>query len=158
MGSLPKLHVPGHHLLQAGAPYEWDGRKWYIVSGKIGKGLCTCGTPSDTLSTDGQRKAWHRQHREEIVAGLPNPDDPEIITKSLKNDNVTLRVRIDPRRGDERIVEMSYDDLCKLVDILQPDGMDRQDILRQRVSWWNRVDNLVPDEGRERRKRRRSVH
>lgn len=153
----PKLHVPGHRLSQSGAPYEWDGRKWYIVDGKVGKGLCTCGTPSPTLPNDQQRKTWHRKHREELVAELPSPDDPVAIVKAFKNDMVTARVKNDPKRGGELIVEISYDDLCRLVDVLQPADLEREDILRKRVAWWIRVDGLIPEES-ERKKRVRSVH
>lgn len=152
-----KLHVPGHSLLQQGAPYEWDGRKWYIVEGKIGKGLCTCGAPSPTLSNDNQRKSWHRDHREAVVAELPDPTTPQAIVDALKNDMISARVKNDSKRGSELVIEMSYADLCRLVDTLQPDGAGRTGILEERIAWWTRVDGLVEDP-HQRRKRARSVH
>lgn len=156
MATLNKLLLPGHKLRQQGAPYEWDGRKWFIAKGKVGKGLCTCGAPSPTLMNDNQRKVWHRQHREDIIADMPDPYDPLVINEALKNDGVTARVRRDSKRGDELVVEMSWTDLCRLVDTLQPDGSSRTGILDHRVSWWNRVSNLVPEE--KRRKYQRSSH
>jgi hypothetical protein len=148
--TVKKLHVPGHQLKQGGAPYEWDGRKWVIVENKIGKGLCTCGAPSTTLLNDNQRKVWHKEHRQRIVDDLPDPHDPIAINRALKNDGVTARVRPDPKRGDELVVEISWTDLCKLVDILQPDGQRRTGVLEGRVDWWNRVNGLVPEEDRRR--------
>jgi hypothetical protein len=58
----------GHALIREGAAHNDDGTavRWNSVSG-TGRGLCECGEMSDVLTSGGTRKAWHRDHKGEVM-------------------------------------------------------------------------------------------
>lgn len=70
--------LPGHGLQSEGKPYERGGDEqdpWVRVGfgphpgSHIGVALCSCGEASPVLESDGQRKRWHREHKNQVRAG-----------------------------------------------------------------------------------------
>lgn len=65
-----RVHL--HALLNEGAAFDDDGeRKTFdrFVLGTAGEGRakCSCGEMSDVLSSSTKRKAWHRQHKTDVI-------------------------------------------------------------------------------------------
>jgi hypothetical protein len=59
--------VPGHALVNGGAAYaETSVRNRYDSQGH---GKCSCGERSPWLDSNAKRKAWHRQHKLDVLAG-----------------------------------------------------------------------------------------
>lgn len=65
--------VVGHGLSAEGAPHDERGDRIgsNTVSG-IGRGLCACGATSDVLPSAGQRRRWHREHKQAIRDEMRN--------------------------------------------------------------------------------------
>lgn len=66
---MPKnTRLPGHMLRAEGKPFLWssDIRRWIRANAirgadsKEGVALCSCGTASQELCSDAERKRWHR--------------------------------------------------------------------------------------------------
>lgn len=66
--------LAGHGLLSEGRPYElrqgdeegassWHRTHWRESEGC---GVCSCGAFSGPLPTNGARKRWHRDHKDQI--------------------------------------------------------------------------------------------
>ena len=71
--ALAAVRVPGHTLRSEGKPYKvlvvteaGTQVSQRVYDSKTGRALCSCGALSDLLTTDGQRKRWHRAHKTEI--------------------------------------------------------------------------------------------
>lgn len=68
-----KMHtgpLRGHGLFYEGAAFDDRGHRVRSQgTGGTGHGLCQCGAKSDTLTSGGQRRDWHRQHKTDIVEG-----------------------------------------------------------------------------------------
>lgn len=65
--------LSGHTLRSEGAPFKWtsNGRRYVrVMDSWIGKGLCSCGAASGSLSSNNARKRWHRAHKEALRAAL----------------------------------------------------------------------------------------
>lgn len=66
--------LSGHELVNEGAPHDSKGRRFgiygYSTAGE-GRGKCSCGKLSPVLNSGNQRKAWHREHKEEIREAKP---------------------------------------------------------------------------------------
>lgn len=58
--------VPGHGLQFEGRAYDDDAR--WVLYGKTGRGLCSCGELSPVLPSIAARKRWHREHKAEVKA------------------------------------------------------------------------------------------
>lgn len=69
--------VPGHTLRHEGAPHDTTGRRIgsYWRTGSTGAARCSCGQQSDDLPSAAARKAWHRQHKLDVLTGN-TPADP----------------------------------------------------------------------------------
>ncbi len=72
---MKQFRVKGHVLANEGAPFETylvdgkpkrSGGPWGGISG-MGCGLCSCGVMSEVLPSATKRKAWHRNHKDEIL-------------------------------------------------------------------------------------------
>jgi hypothetical protein len=61
--------VPGHGLAFEGAPFDHEGNRISIRRGS-GRGKCSCGLLSENLTSANARKAWHRQHKANLLAGI----------------------------------------------------------------------------------------
>ena len=63
--------VRGHGLKHEGRPHTLDGRRserdYGLRFDGPGRGLCGCGELSPELTSNYQRKAWHRIHKAEIT-------------------------------------------------------------------------------------------
>lgn len=67
--------VPGHTLLNEGAPFERVVDEVFVRTRRIntngvggeGRGVCSCGTFSDILPSAGRRKSWHREHKKAVL-------------------------------------------------------------------------------------------
>ena len=59
--------VKGHSLLFEGAAHDEHGARLYHHTGNAGRGMCSCGELSQVLPSGTARKAWHRQHKAEVV-------------------------------------------------------------------------------------------
>ncbi|PYY63638.1 hypothetical protein DEJ30_12045 [Curtobacterium sp. MCPF17_003] len=67
--------VPGHELRSEGAAYRKGDRRGqhlrvtpgWTTSG-TGYALCSCGATSAVLTSGTKRKAWHRDHKNEVTA------------------------------------------------------------------------------------------
>jgi hypothetical protein len=57
--------LPGHGLQNEGDSFHPDGTRTFHIAGR-GHGLCSCGILSPELTSNHQRKAWHRQHKAAI--------------------------------------------------------------------------------------------
>lgn len=70
--SATSQRVRGHFLRHEGAAFDEHGRRVfdyaYGYAGGEGRGLCSCGDLSEVLNSIGQRKAWHREHKGEVLA------------------------------------------------------------------------------------------
>lgn len=80
MSAATSTILPGHALVGQGAPYGLGLNntvqliRSHTTAGP-GRGLCSCGDLSLELPTATRRKAWHRQHKADVAAGLPrNPN------------------------------------------------------------------------------------
>ncbi|GGM52333.1 hypothetical protein ACFFX1_55625 [Dactylosporangium sucinum] len=66
--------VAGHALWYEGAAHDDDGHliesAGRIVRSGPGRGKCECGALSWVLPSATARKAWHRQHKTEVAAGV----------------------------------------------------------------------------------------
>lgn len=68
--------LTGHGLRSEGAPFERREGRWSHVhrgivrSSGTGRALCECGATSGVLDSGNARKAWHREHKAEVRAGL----------------------------------------------------------------------------------------
>ena len=72
--------LPGHGLLSEGKPYVWrqgdeeDAPSWHRARWElrgVGAGLCSCGTASPKLESDGARKRWHKDvHKPAVRAQI----------------------------------------------------------------------------------------
>lgn len=66
--------LPGHTLRSEGKPYVWSSGRYMranIALGRDvpeGRALCSCGTASQKLSSDAERKRWHATHKQQIRA------------------------------------------------------------------------------------------
>lgn len=61
--------VPGHELFYEGAAHDADGKRILVIwggTGGTGRGKCSCGALSPELTSGTQRKAWHRDHKDQI--------------------------------------------------------------------------------------------
>lgn len=62
-------YVRGHALDSEGAAYAETGvRNWYDSQGH---GKCSCGERSPWLDSNAKRKAWHRQHKLDVLRATP---------------------------------------------------------------------------------------
>lgn len=67
--------VRGHGLVMEGRAHVVNIRgevvpEWgFSGVGGLGRGLCSCGELSPLLPSAGRRKAWHRQHKADVIAG-----------------------------------------------------------------------------------------
>lgn len=63
--------VRGHGLKDAGRPHDATGKRSVTNFGLhfdgVGRGLCGCGELSPELTSNYQRKNWHRTHKTEIT-------------------------------------------------------------------------------------------
>lgn len=63
----------GHGLQAEGSAYTADGaRVMYNTVAGTGHGRCACGETSPEAKSGNARKAWHRQHKAEILAKRRN--------------------------------------------------------------------------------------
>jgi hypothetical protein len=132
-----KLNVPGHSLMQAGRPYKKKGNGYVVAdAARDGVGLCTCGATSPQLVTNNQRKKWHLGHRQEIIRTVAGVAEIERVREALLCEQVEATVEAD---GDQLRVTLSWSDLCKLVDSLQPPSFTAFDVLPERVEYWMKV-------------------
>ena len=67
MSKKGKTLLKGHGLLYEGEAFTPEGTKPYWNLSE-GCGKCSCGALSPVLPSKNQRKAWHRQHKDEIRA------------------------------------------------------------------------------------------
>lgn len=58
--------LPGHELWDRGSAIE-GGNSYYEP--RLGTGKCSCGKRSPQLTSKAQRKAWHRDHKADLIAG-----------------------------------------------------------------------------------------
>jgi CDGSH-type Zn-finger protein len=65
--------LSGHTLRAEGKPFVWNSGRYVrsnIVHGREvpeGRALCSCGTASQKLNSDAERKRWHRDvHKRQI--------------------------------------------------------------------------------------------
>lgn len=73
--SAPKERVKpiaGHALQNEGAPFNKARvrvrvSRSHSTTGGEGRALCECGVLSEPLYSAGQRKAWHRQHKLDVM-------------------------------------------------------------------------------------------
>lgn len=66
--------LAGHELQSEGAPYDSNGKLTNILYGGtsgVGRGKCSCGALSPDLDSGNQRKAWHRDHKDQIRKEQP---------------------------------------------------------------------------------------
>ncbi|MFS0832016.1 hypothetical protein ABC337_15300 [Arthrobacter sp. 1P04PC] len=67
--SKTSTRLAGHELHYEGAPHDKQGRPinsvWGGTAG-VGRAKCTCGKLSPELTSGTKRKAWHRDHKDEI--------------------------------------------------------------------------------------------
>lgn len=75
--------VRGHTLRSEGKPHKVlvtteGGTKvaQRIYDSKTGRGLCSCQALSVVLPSDGRRKQWHREHKEEVLAARSDTPRP----------------------------------------------------------------------------------
>lgn len=61
--SLRVIPVTGHEVVCRGAVVD---ERDLPTGDRVGSGRCTCGERSPQVTTDGQRRAWHRQHLLEL--------------------------------------------------------------------------------------------
>jgi CDGSH-type Zn-finger protein len=70
---MASTRLAGHALQSEGKPYmlteEWSGHPDVRADGPGGYALCECGTSSGWMTSDGQRKRWHADHKEKIRNG-----------------------------------------------------------------------------------------
>lgn len=59
--------VSGHTLRSEGRAFTSEG-KLPPYRTYLGHGKCSCGALSPELNSDGQRKAWHREHKAEVTS------------------------------------------------------------------------------------------
>jgi hypothetical protein len=60
-------------------PYSYE-----IIHGtSSGRALCECGEKSPELDSDGARKRWHRQHKEQVRGGY-EMDNGHLVTEAEK--------------------------------------------------------------------------
>jgi hypothetical protein len=68
------VRLAGHSLINEGAAFKDDptlrskSRRviWNTTSG-VGFGLCSCGARSPILDSANMRKAWHRNHKDNVA-------------------------------------------------------------------------------------------
>jgi hypothetical protein len=64
----PSTRLSGHSLQSEGRAYVEDRgsvrRPWSMI--RTGFGLCECGARSPELTSDNQRKRWHKKHKEQV--------------------------------------------------------------------------------------------
>jgi hypothetical protein len=77
---MPKnTRLPGHGLRSEGMPYLWadwgEGPAWRQSLDWRGYGLCSCGATSEVLASNGARKRWHADHKDEVRAALAASPD-----------------------------------------------------------------------------------
>lgn len=60
--------MPGHELRAEGAPFSSKGYRIMQggFQGGVGHAKCSCGDLSPVLTSATKRKAWHRDHKEEL--------------------------------------------------------------------------------------------
>lgn len=67
--------LAGHSLVHEGAAHDEEGQRirqhWSVNAAGVGRGKCSCGALSDVLPSGGQRKAWHKAHKEELLEDEP---------------------------------------------------------------------------------------
>lgn len=63
-----KTLLKGHALRSEGAAYDDRGKPMRHDTG-VGRAKCECGELSEHLPSRGQRKAWHRRHKDAIRGG-----------------------------------------------------------------------------------------
>jgi len=67
---MPMNRLRGHGLQREGAPHDVLGnlvvKGGYVARGGDGRALCSCGSVSGVLPSSYARRAWHRQHKEEV--------------------------------------------------------------------------------------------
>lgn len=57
--------LAGHTLMYEGMPFDAEGEHLVHNSWK-GPGKCSCGELSESLPSNRQRKAWHRDHKQAV--------------------------------------------------------------------------------------------
>jgi hypothetical protein len=67
--------LPGHGLLKEGAPFKQVDGRWETTYRPRGQGRCSCGEASKELDSDGARKRWHREHKDEIRKKIQEEKD-----------------------------------------------------------------------------------
>ncbi|MFC6080979.1 hypothetical protein [Sphaerisporangium aureirubrum] len=88
--------VPGHTLVAEGAAFLPDpntGGTMLNRTGWHGCGLCSCGETSDTLSSNNQRKRWHREHKDTIRGKLSSTIPPLAYAAAEKAIRAGVRIR-----------------------------------------------------------------
>lgn len=79
------MRVPGHHLVDGGAPFYGKNRPRpvNIYGGVSGTGFaqCSCGAQSEVLDSGAARKRWHDNHRYEEFA--PTEEELAEVYRSL---------------------------------------------------------------------------
>lgn len=74
---MPKnTRLSGHTLRAEGKPYGWavNGGRYVRIEGSQGVALCSCGTHSQKLHSDAERKRWHAIHKNQVRAQLASAD------------------------------------------------------------------------------------
>ena len=82
--------LSGHALCAEGKPCKRTSRhrtppySYEIIHGThIGSALCECGAKSPVLESDGARKRWHREHKEQLRGGY-EAENGNTITEEEK--------------------------------------------------------------------------
>lgn len=80
---MPKnTRLSGHTLRSEGAPFRWsaDSGRYVRINALYGPAtgdgfaLCSCGTVSQMLHSNAERKRWHGLHKQQIREQTASPD------------------------------------------------------------------------------------
>ena len=72
---MPKnTRLSGHALRAEGKPFVWssDSRRWMRTNAMYGSdtgdgsAMCSCGTVSQMLHSNAERKRWHAIHKQQV--------------------------------------------------------------------------------------------
>jgi hypothetical protein len=67
MGDPYKGRLAGHSLFGEGGPDTLEGEP-LLLKYYSGRGKCSCGAVSEILPSTTQRRAWHRQHKADVIS------------------------------------------------------------------------------------------
>jgi len=82
--------LSGHALCAEGKPCKRTSRhrtppfSYDIIRSSTGSALCECGEKSPVLESDGARKRWHRQHKEQVRGGYEAANGNLITEEELR--------------------------------------------------------------------------